>query len=161
MTLDNATINEVRDLLESINRRSDAARHALIFDLSNKVLAKLDAAAHEEKEAEAVPFGYFCDWGNDSYGLQRIAMYYGEPGSGTADDWNEFPKVYENIPLYTRPPAPPELAEAAKKLERAMIRVLDKIPLTDSDYFNTPTATEAREALAALSAALKEQWVES
>lgn len=47
------------------------------------------------------PFGYFCDWGDAEYGLQRIAMYYGEPGSAGENDWNEFPKVHENLPLYT------------------------------------------------------------
>jgi hypothetical protein len=49
------------------------------------------------------PFGYFCDWGDDSYGLQRIAMYYGSPGSASEDDWNEFPKVCVNLPLYLHP----------------------------------------------------------
>ena len=48
------------------------------------------------------PEGYLCDWGNDSYGLPRIIVYYGEPGSATADDWNESPKVHRNTPIFTR-----------------------------------------------------------
>lgn len=47
------------------------------------------------------PFGYFCDWG-DYDGLQRIAMYYGEPGSGSINDWNVAPKVHHNLPLYSQ-----------------------------------------------------------
>lgn len=47
------------------------------------------------------PFAYLCDWGNDSYGLTRQVVYYGEPGSATLDDWNEYPKVRENEPIYT------------------------------------------------------------
>lgn len=46
------------------------------------------------------PFGYFCDWG-DADGVQRIAMYYGGPGSAIEDDWNEIPSVHRNIPLYS------------------------------------------------------------
>ena len=53
--------------------------------------------------SEQKPFGYLCDWGNDSYGLQRVAFYYGEPGSATEDDWNEFPKVHNNLALYLAP----------------------------------------------------------
>lgn len=45
------------------------------------------------------PFGYFCDWGDSESG-QRIAMYWGEPGSATADDWNEYPKVHCNVAVY-------------------------------------------------------------
>ena len=47
------------------------------------------------------PFGYFCDWGNDSLGLQRIAMYYGEPGNGIDDDWNRHPEVHKNTAVFT------------------------------------------------------------
>lgn len=53
--------------------------------------------------SEQKPFGYLCDWGNDSYGLQRVAFYYGEPGSATEDDWNESPKVHRNLALYLAP----------------------------------------------------------
>ena len=56
-----------------------------------------------EQPSSQDPFGYFCDWGSDSYGLQNIAMYYGEPGSATYDEWDESPKVYKNLPLYTTP----------------------------------------------------------
>lgn len=46
------------------------------------------------------PFGYLCDWG-DKNGLTNQTIYYGEPGSSTVDDWNDYPKVHENIPLFT------------------------------------------------------------
>ena len=59
------------------------------------VLEKLAGMARPE------PMGYLCDWGNDSYGLTRQTIYYGEPGSATLDDWNEFPKVHENTEVFT------------------------------------------------------------
>lgn len=72
------------------------------------------ASAPEVGEA---PFGYLCDWG-DKNGLQRVAFYYGEPGSATQDDWNEFPKVHLNLPLYTTP-QPDRTAELEAKVAMA------------------------------------------
>ncbi len=43
------------------------------------------------------PFGYFCEWSNRDLNDQRL--YYGEPGSGTYDDWNREPDVFLNKPL--------------------------------------------------------------
>lgn len=73
------------------------------------------------------PFGYFCDWG-DHDGIQRIAMYYGEPGSATFDDWNEFPKVHKNLPLYTHPSPTDLRAEYLRGLEDAA-KVCDEVSL--------------------------------
>jgi len=61
----------------------------------------------EELDKQGEPFGYLCDWGDDSYGLTRQTFYYGERGSPTLDDWNEYPKVHHNLPLYTTPQTKP------------------------------------------------------
>ena len=69
------------------------------------------------------PFGYFCDWGDSSSGLQRIAMYYGEPGNGVDNDWNEHPRVHKNLPLI-----PTEQAEsyAQARVNEALDLLADK-----------------------------------
>lgn len=73
----------------------------------------------EELDKQGEPFGYLCDWGNDSYGLTRQTFYYGERGSPTLDDWNEYPKVHHNLPLYTTPQTKPlsdeEIEEVIRK----------------------------------------------
>ncbi len=53
------------------------------------------------KDNKLEPFGYLCDWGDTQGGMQRIAVYYGERGNGVDDDWNEHPKVYKNLPIFT------------------------------------------------------------
>lgn len=73
------------------------------------------------------PFGYFCDWG-DYQSEQRIAMYYGEPGSASIDDWNEMPKVHKNKPLYTEAQLLAMYAAGAEWMREAVrnsIRSLD------------------------------------
>ena len=62
----------------------------------------------EELDKQGEPFGYLCDWGDDSYGLTRQTFYYGERGSPTLDDWNEYPKVHHNLTLYTAPQTKPQ-----------------------------------------------------
>jgi hypothetical protein len=49
------------------------------------------------------PYGYLCDWGNNRDGSTDQVFYYGEPGSATVDDWNAYPKIHTNLPLYTHP----------------------------------------------------------
>lgn len=50
------------------------------------------------------PFGYLCEWnappGMPDYGNAQ-EFYHREPGSATIDDWNKFPDVHHNLPLYT------------------------------------------------------------
>jgi hypothetical protein len=70
----------------------------------------------EELDKQGEPFGYLCDWGDDSYGLTRQTFYYGERGSPTLDDWNEYPKVHHNLPLYTTPQTKPLSDEEIKTL---------------------------------------------
>jgi hypothetical protein len=69
--------------------------------------SKLIRRLVEELGKQGEPFGYLCDWGDDSYGLTRQTFYYGERGSPTLDDWNEYPKVHHNLPLYTTPQTKP------------------------------------------------------
>ena len=47
------------------------------------------------------PTGYLCDWGDMPEGCSRQAFYYGEPGNASKEDWNEFPKVQDNEPMFT------------------------------------------------------------
>ena len=84
-------------------------------------------------------FGYFCDWGNDSYGLQRIAMYYGEPGNAISDDWNEHPKVCENLPLYTSPPDA-RIAELEKQRDELLKGIALAMPVIDAHAGETRKA---------------------
>jgi hypothetical protein len=75
--------------------------------------------SREKGAVEVVkPFGYLCDWGNDSYGLPRQTVYYGEPGSAIEDDWSVYPKVHHNLPIYTTPPASQHDLQAINTLEQ-------------------------------------------
>ena len=75
----------------------------------------------EELDKQGEPFGYLCDWGDDSYGLTRQTFYYGERGSPTLDDWNEYPKVHHNLPLYTTPQTKPLSDEKIPSLLSAQV----------------------------------------
>jgi hypothetical protein len=50
-------------------------------------------------QPEPKPFGYFCEWSN---GTQHL--YTDGIGSAIEDDWNQYPEVHENLPLYNAPP---------------------------------------------------------
>ena len=74
------------------------------------------------------PFGYFCDWGDSSSGLQRIAMYYGEPGNGVDNDWNEHPRVHKNLSLITTEQAEAYAqARVEEALEKALTQMCDPV----------------------------------
>lgn len=72
------------------------------------------------------PFGYFCDWG-DYQQEQRIAIYYGEPGSAIEDDWNESPKVHKNLPLFTADQMKAAILEERERCARICKREADLI----------------------------------
>lgn len=96
---------KLSDIIAKLERKSSQDDETILWQAA-EISKHLDRIKELEQAQNAVPqepFGYFCDWGNDSLGLQRIAMYYGEPGNAIDDDWNEHPKVHKNLPLYTRP----------------------------------------------------------
>lgn len=68
--------------------------------LARAALSKGPATLTDEQIRLPDPFCYLCDWG-DYGGLPRQIVYFGEPGSGVDDDWNEVPKVHHNKPMYT------------------------------------------------------------
>jgi hypothetical protein len=94
------TSGGARTSAETVTVRT--ARFFECLDAARAQLAAPDAPgvmSDEPKLPDA--FGYLCDWGNDSYGLTRQTIYYGEPGSATVDDWNEYPKVHHNTQVFT------------------------------------------------------------
>lgn len=101
------------------------------------ILASLkELKQRREYRGVVEPFGYFCDWG-DHDGLQRIAMYYGEPGSGSIDDWNEAPKVHRNLPLYG--PEVVAMLEAARGYASAWHQcVMTAGTIAEIDALDTP-----------------------
>ena len=96
---------ELSDIIAKLERKSSQDDETILWQAAeiSKHLDRIKELEQAQKPLSQEPFGYFCDWGNDSLGLQRIAMYYGEPGNAIDDDWNEHPKLHKNLPLYTRP----------------------------------------------------------
>lgn len=96
---------KLSDIIARLERKGSQDDETILWQAAkiSKHLDRIKELEEAQKLAFQEPFGYFCDWGNDSLGLQRIAMYYGEPGNAIDDDWNEHPKVHKNLPLYTRP----------------------------------------------------------
>lgn len=96
---------ELSDIIAKLERKSSQDDETILWQAAeiSKHLDRIKELEQAQKPSSQEPFGYFCDWGNDSLGLQRVAMYYSEPGNAIDDDWNEHPKVHKNLPLYTRP----------------------------------------------------------
>ena len=75
-----------------------------VIGVDKRALRCKDCAENLYKNKPApAPFGYLCDWGNDKDGGTNQVFYYGEPGSAIGDDWNVYPKIHHNLPLYTHP----------------------------------------------------------
>lgn len=96
---------KLSDIIAKLERKSSQDDETILWQAAeiSKHLDRIKELEQAQKPSSQEPFGYFCDWGNDSLGLQRVAMYYSEPGNAIDDDWNEHPKVHKNLPLYTRP----------------------------------------------------------
>ena len=100
----------------------------------------------EELGKQGEPFGYLCDWGDDSYGLTRQTFYYGERGSPTLDDWNEYPKVHHNLPLYTTPQTKP-LSDEEILNSWVEIDLPEECWITDEHLINFARAIEERHGI--------------
>lgn len=68
-------------------------------------------------------------------GRQAVACVHGESKKGS----KAYAEMFE---------ANARLISAAPELLEALVEVLDKIPLSDSNYSETPTAAKARAAIA-------------
>lgn len=82
---------------------------------------KLAAIESQPVPVEPKPFGHLCEW--DSL---NQALYYGEPGSASVDDWNKFPNVHHNLPLYSK--------DAIDSLQSALQRVTEERDSIKSEY---------------------------
>jgi len=88
--------------------------------------------------APDTPFGYFCDWGNNS------KLYIGEPGNAIDDDWNKQPSVHKNLPLFVKQPE--RIFEIA--LLKVLAAVLQYLP---------PDGIASRDAIAQI-IAIVDPW---
>jgi len=112
-------------------------------ELQELLLAKLFKATPLPTQAQPViapdqPFGYFCDWGNNS------KLYVGEPGNAIDDDWNKQPSVHKNLPLFVKQPE--------RIFEIALLKVLSVVC-----RYLPPDGIAAREAIAGI-IAIVDPW---
>lgn len=121
--------NEVSAEMSRESKAMDG--RAMMAEFLRRCLAKIVL-----KDIE--PFGYLCDWGNDSYGLQRVAVYYREPGSGVEDDWNESPRVHENLPIYTQT----QLLAVQERTSEALCAEIKHWKMVSSTYSGSFTQLE-------------------
>ena len=92
------------------------------------------------------PFGYLCDWG-DKNGLTNQTIYYGEPGSSTVDDWNDYPKVHENTPLFTEDQIDSMLKSAVEEERERCAAVCDDFMKACNDIVDKDNALTTEESL--------------
>lgn len=74
------------------------------------------------------PFGFLCEWATSGGFPATQTVYYGGPGNGIDDDWNCFPEVYENMPIYTAEQMQAYARAAVQAAQPEVVRAA--IPLT-------------------------------